>query len=34
MFGKAMSMAADGAAQKPSKFRSETRSAAETSGMP
>jgi hypothetical protein len=33
-FGKALSMAADGAAPKPLKFRSETRRAAETSVMP
>jgi hypothetical protein len=34
MFGKTLPIAADGAAPKPSKFRSETRSGAETSGMP
>jgi hypothetical protein len=34
MFGKAMSMAADDVARKSSNFRSETRRAAETSGMP
>jgi hypothetical protein len=34
MFGKALSTAADGAAPKPSKFRSKADLAAETSGMP